>query len=316
MQLQLLAHVKWFTSDEAQKMPGLSINEFLLIFGCIFVALVGLHLFDIWCAKKKITQTIDAKMAPYQPWVPTIVRISAALLLLLNTFANYILAPNIEKTGTFSESFLTATFTIAGILLLLGLFTRLGAGMMIIGYILSFVLLDWVQPLDHLEYLGLGIYLLLEGGGRWSLDKTVFTSRSEWLKHSHYALPALRISVGAGLSILAFSEKLLNVGMSQQFLNNYHWNFLHSIGATDRFFILMAGTVELIIGFSLILNIATRVTTLALLGVMTLTAILLGPTEIAGHIFAVGVVAAIWVSNSNDSRKIKQNPTISLKKQQ
>ena len=115
----------------------------------------------------------------------------------------------------------------------------------------------------------------------------------------------LRTFTGLALVILAFSEKLLNMNLANDFLVHYeNWNFLASFGMDNRNFIIMTGIIELLLGLSLILNKAVRLSTLALLLTMIATALLLGIDEVIGHLFAVGLVFAVWVGpNINFSLK-------------
>ena len=75
---------------------------------------------------------------------------------------------------------------------------------------------------------------------------------------------------------------------------------------TDRNFIIVAGMVELLVGLTLVLNIAPRLTTAIVAGLMTMTAILLGVDEIFGHLFVLSLVAVVWLNPHSLGHKGKQ----------
>jgi hypothetical protein len=105
----------------------------------------------------------------------------------------------------------------------------------------------------------------------------------------------LRIFVGFGLMALALSEKLIGVGLSTDFLQHHNWNFLQPIGVSDRLFIIISGITEFVVGLTLVLNIAPRLTTAIVALLMTITAFLLGVDEVFGHLFALSLVAVVWL---------------------
>ena len=294
--MHYFSHVKWFTSEEPSiEVANVNAGEISVVIAAVAAALLSLELIERFLRQRGILNKIDVRLRPLRPWVGTVIRATAGLLLILNGLFGYLYAPNFVNSGSTSDMILAVLLVSIGALFLIGLFTRIAAAALIVTFIVSLFVIDPIEPLDHLEYIGIAAYLLLMGGGHWSLDSRLFKDASWLSRYRDWALPALRIFTGLGLSVLALSEKLLNMSIAQEFLNMHDWNFLASLGVSDRAFIIIAGTVELIVGLSLILNIATRLTTLILAILMIVTAALLGLEEVIGHLFAIGVVLAIWV---------------------
>ena len=99
-----------------------------------------------------------------------------------------------------------------------------------------------------------------------------------------YALSLLRLGTGTTLMILGFSEKILAPEYGINFLNLYHWNFMHDFGFTNYLFVIAAGVVEFTLGLLLVLGIATRPVAIVTAIIFTIPLFILGPIEIAGHL--------------------------------
>jgi len=81
----------------------------------------------------------------------------------------------------------------------------------------------------------------------------------------------LRIFTGISLVTLGVTEKLAGALYGQAFLADYQWNFMQLLGFDffdDRLLVLSAGMSEVILGLVLILGTTTRLTMLAISGLM------------------------------------------------
>lgn len=296
MPISIFAHVKWFSENPRSIYENpIHAWEFMAIIFVAVILLFVLSRVESVERIKSIYQIVSRQLQQYSTWIPSIVRYVTAAMLLLNVSQQYLLAPNMPFDGSSLDVAILASFSLAGLMMLVGgVFIRPGAVIMLMGYLLVFAVRSPADAFDHLEYIGLAGYLLL-AGERDSFIKGLVRDKSRFDAYGHYAGNVLRVSAGAGLMVLAFSEKLFNIGLSEAFLTENSWNVLSFAGVSDRSFTLFAGMIELMIGASLIFNIATRLTTLMLLGVMSLTAVLLGLNEIIGHLFAIAVIAVVWI---------------------
>ncbi len=119
-----------------------------------------------------------------------------------------------------------------------------------------------------------------------------------------YSVDSLRIFTGISLVTLGFSEKLFGALYGQAFLANYQWNFMTLLGFdlfNDRLFVLSAGVCEVILGIILILGTTTRLTMLAISGLMltsNIVFILQGNNkaalvEFVGHLPIIGTALVL-----------------------
>ncbi len=291
------AHVKWFLTDNPSSEPALSAADWALV---VLIVVLGMGVFSYvhnWMNKKKINKQLDDKLKPMRPLVPLVVRLSTAALLIINATQGYLLAPNVLTTDSSVSDVITLLFVVAAALIGFGILTRPGVLALLAGYLLVLTEADFFDVMDHFEYVAIAGYLWLRGPGVWSIDRYLVKGKLVLADSRKYALDVYRIGVGVGLATLALSEKLFNVSASQDFLNQYDWNFLSAVGVSDRLFIIVAGSIELLVGLALIFNKAPRVLITVVLMLMVITALLLGIEEIYGHLFAVGAVAILWVND-------------------
>jgi|GEM_PF-5791644 len=289
--LPTLAHVKWFVPEDVSYTAGFDSAQWLLISLVIICGLLILKNINSWFIASGIQAKFDRYLKPYKERVPLVVRFSTALLLIINIYNGYLLAPNVTANDSLISLTITILFALAAVFIAFGILNKVGVALLLAGYSLVFTQTEAINVLEHFEYIGIAGYLLLRGPGKYTLGKL------KTYKFQRYALNTYRISAGIALVTLALSEKLLNVAAAQNFLNQYNWNFMASLGVTDGYFILIVGSVELILGLALILNYAPRLIITVILTTMVLTASILGIEEIFGHLFAVGLVAAIWVND-------------------
>ncbi|MBP6042017.1 hypothetical protein KA529_03290 [Candidatus Saccharibacteria bacterium] len=299
--LNIFGHVKWFIDDSAAHHSPPKLNEAIVILILIVAGLIILKLIDGYLKTSGVNERLDRtlRLRPYSKLATPLIRLSAALILVLNLVNNKLLSPNIPADGSVFSDFVFLSFSIIAVLFALGFKVRFAASLLFITFVLIGYLTEPIATLDHLEYLGIAGYLFLAPSDQWSLDYRFGRKKPPGDNLSRYSLIFYRATLGIGLSILAFSEKLLDLSLAQDFLTNYNWNILSIIGLSDRNFIIMAGIIELLIGLSLIFNLATRLTILALLGVMVTTAVLLGLDEVVGHLFIVGIAFAIFIEQKN-----------------
>lgn len=307
--LTSLAHVKWFAGDDSSATVGsLTHTEWGVI---VAATVVGVFLMvAIDKLMKPLDSTLDKKFANLRGWIPTAVRYSTAGLIIFNFLYGYLVAPNIAVSSETLHLIVSAMLVGVALLLLLGVYTRAAGLLFLVAFgLATLAAVDPMQLLDHLGYVGIGLFLMFASSGRLSIktklsDPLAPLSKNEWL-----ASPLLRTFIGLGLVSLALSEKLLNLTLSSNFLQNNQWNILSSFGIDDRNFIIIIGIVELLIGLTLLLNKAPRLGMLVVLGAMTVAATLLGPEEIFGHLFAIGVAAAVWIGPNENLPNLMHSRT-------
>jgi uncharacterized membrane protein YphA (DoxX/SURF4 family) len=300
--LTSFAHVKWFVDEERQPVVALTTNEWLMVGLGILAGTVLLLVVHRLLIKLGITQKLDAALSKYGKAIPLIVRYTTGLLLIINAAKGLLFAPNVPTGAHDIAPLLSVVLAVAGVMLIIGFKIRWAALAILGVYLVSLL---YIRPLgdmiDHVEYVGIGLYLLL-----YSYKPYAALARQRMWQPVLSPESLLRIFVGFGLMALALSEKLVGVGFSSDFLQNHNWNFLEPVGVSDRLFIIISGITEFVVGLTLVLNIAPRLTTAIVALLMTLTAILLGVDEVFGHLFALSLVAVVWLRSELPPSGVKR----------
>ncbi|MDQ3158564.1 MAG: hypothetical protein M3P98_00295 [bacterium] len=297
----MFAHVKWFNSETLQQVPTLSSTEIawgiLLFLGGLAILMLADKFLEphLKLPFKAKTLIKDKK------YIPAIVRISAGLLLTINVLSGSLYAPNVSNSWEGADAVIGAAMLVIGIMLLLGVYVRvIGIAMVALFFASMWAISPVIDVLDHAEYIGIGLYLAYAGGGPFCLlPASVIDVKRKYID---LAPRILMFFVGLDLVILGFSEKLANMPAALDFLNQHDWNFLSGVGLSNRYFVIFVAIVELMIGLTLILNKSSRAGSLLLLLTMISTAALLGVEEIYGHLFAVGIVAIVWLLPIHDNK--------------
>ncbi len=284
-----LAHLRWFTEGVRAIPHPLSLTQgltaFAMVTGGFFAAsLVGRR-------TRPLEQRLDSVLVQFAPWARTVVGLAMGAGLLLACRAGDLVTPEHHATSSvwlFVELY-------AGVSWMLGFLTPIGSLLALSLYV-PMVQHSGAQALiEHLELFGAAVFLGFGGRGPWSLDRLLELApkRPDLGRDSHGRM--FEFLTGMSLVVVGLNEKLLDLGMAEAFLRRYPWNFLARFGVSDSWFITCIGASEVLIGLLIACNVVSRLTVAAVLGMMTLTAILLGPLEVAGHLFAAGLVACIWL---------------------
>jgi hypothetical protein len=93
-----------------------------------------------------------------------------------------------------------------------------------------------VSPvLQRVDMLGLAVFVLLAGLGRWAADYELGRERDPSYDAQARAVWALRIAAGTALIVVAFVEKLANPDMALRFLAEHpHFNVAREVGSRRR----------------------------------------------------------------------------------
>jgi uncharacterized membrane protein YphA (DoxX/SURF4 family) len=97
--------------------------------------------------------------------------------------------------------------------------------------------------------------------------------------------------------MVAFTEKFANIPLAEAFLQEYPLNFTQALGlpVPNEIFILIAGSVELIIGLWLTFGIFPREIVLLALVPINLTLTIFNWTELIGHLPIYGAMSVILI---------------------
>jgi uncharacterized membrane protein YphA (DoxX/SURF4 family) len=294
-----LAHVKWFAEEENIINPYSIHDNYVLIGIIIALAIVIL---GIYLEKKlNVPHKLDKTIQKWAPGVLSIASIGFGLAFIIFSIKGFIFAPNLPALGNVGYLMLSIEL-VAGILILLGFYERIGGLLVLVLFILGINQYGGVEMLDTLEMVGFAFYIIIIGRPKWKMRDWNFVKHFSHKIHA-YGLPILRVGTGLNLIVLGFTEKILNPSLTDNFLSHYNWNFMQKLGFegfTNYYFGFSAGVVEVLFGLFFLLGLVTRTTTIALAVFLVTTLYLLGPIELIGHLphFSIAIVLLVLGSGT------------------
>lgn len=294
------AHVKWFAEPVAEVIKPYSISDWRVILSILLA--LGIVLIGIYLDKKlPVPKWFSRIVERFAPSVLSLASIGFGLAFVVFSLQGFIFAPNLEVVGLNGVVLLSLQL-IAGLMILLGLYERIGGFIIIFLFVIAVSEYGLVEMMDTLEMLGFALYAIIIGRPKWKLADSEVLSRLTHRIHE-YGLPLLRVGTGLNLMVLSFSEKILAPELTADFLTHFDWNFMQGLGFewfTNYWFAYSAGVVEFLFGLFFLLGLVTRLTTVVLAGFLVTTLALLGPVELIGHLphFSISFVLILLGSGS------------------
>ncbi|MFZ5817831.1 MAG: hypothetical protein ACOY93_21480 [Bacillota bacterium] len=253
-----LAHVKWFTTATPESPAPLAevLNiTFLAGAGLTILAALGLTLLNLPLQELGWVRRLHAALDRFQPHHLWMLRVGMALPLILAGLDGYLFHYELVAI----PGWMRWTQLLLGVALLVPASSRAaaaGVGLLYLGGMLAV----GVHPLlDYLSWLGAAYYLAVEG--------------------KRGALPVLYIATGLSLSWAAV-EKWVYPGLSLDILSREP---IPTFGFEPHQFLILAGWVELGVGYLLITGVLNRFLSLVVTLIFVLTSSLFGGREIIGH---------------------------------
>lgn len=236
-------------------------------------------------------------LARITPWIPRLLGIHLGIALLALGVRGAFLAPALsvhDMPGgdalAFAEGALGAWF-ISGFML------RYAAVFLAVIGPLALLISGPVSLLEAVPLLGIAGFLIVcpPSADRWgAVSMNVDTVRK--------AMQLLRLGVGIGLIVLAFSEKFANPSMAEAVLaDNPDLNVFQLVGLdwSNETFIRVAGSTEFLFGLLVLSGAGPQVLTLVAAVPFNLTLLLFGGTELIGHLPVYGSLLALIVYGSH-----------------
>ncbi|MEK7067084.1 MAG: DoxX family membrane protein [Patescibacteria group bacterium] len=299
------AHVKWFV-DSSAVLPVEPYNlsdwrVWLAIISVMIVIAIAFMLERMPSLDKIFPSFFKRINSP----IASLFSIFVGIGLVVFSLNGYIFAPNLIAGSSFDYAML-ALQAIIGVAFILGLYARLASIFLFLLYLSATMYFGAWELIDALEIIGISLFILLFGRPKWGFkDIALFENIAS--RYQSLAIPLLRIFTGANLFILGFSEKLFRPDLGITFLHTHNWNFMQMLGFgnySDYWFVFSAGIVESLLGLLLILGLLTRLTVFSLAIFFITTLILLGPTELFGHIPHFAIVMILLAFGSGERLKI------------
>ena len=246
-----LAHETWFQSghrDLDWSFAG-ETATLLLLAGAVALTLVVRALAHL---RSGVDVPFLARMAP---WMPFAVRMHLAVSLIGLLSLGVYLSPALNLEADLAGILLGANMAIVAIGMASGWHTREAAWLLIALGPLGMLEFGVSPVLQRLDVLGLAVFVLCTGPGRWSADMELGVAREPGLDDQARAVWALRVGAGLALIVVAFAEKLANPELALAFLADHPGlNVAAQLGLdwSDLRFIRVAGAIEVLFGLLLI----------------------------------------------------------------
>lgn len=305
--ITVFAHVKWFVeSDVISPVKAYSFYDtpvFIWVIVSAFIIAVGMFL------EEKLSYTnglFRSVLNFFEPVVVPLFRILVGLGLVFFSMKGYIFAPIYTVTSSSLGILLSIFQMTLGAALVFGVFTQILGVLLFILYFMFGFRFGFLAMLETLEFLGVAFVFLFGVPTYFS----IFRSRAIELicqKYNEYSVPVLRVLTGINLIILGFTEKILHPALGVAFLQEHQFNFMQALGFSqysDYWFVLSAGVVEILFGIIFVLGIVTRLNAVVISSFFIATLMLLGPSELAGHIPHFAIMILLIVFGSGKKLKV------------
>ena len=300
----MILHERWFT-DEA-KFPvqfdaWSSPNSLIPVAVALGITVVATVIYRARGRNSVIPGPIALGM-PWEnyvrllSWVPLVIGVHMGVTLLVGGVSRQLFVPNLELPVNLVGGVLGMVEIAIALSFIYGALARPAAAALGLTWLLGMLLFGPLRLIEHTEILGVAFFLFATGRGPLAFDMALEKLHKPIGPLIPYAVPVLRIALGIGLTVVAFTEKLWNIPMGLAFLSGHNFNFFPYIGLPsidDTKFLLIAGTVELLVGLMLIAGTYVRLVILVTLIPFNLTLPFLGWRELVGHLPTYGILALL-----------------------
>ena len=297
--MSVLAHELWFVDRvPAKDWSFLWEGRTLGLLGVAFALALGVRVLA------RVRDGLDVPwLSRLAPWMPFAVRMHLGVALAGLLSGGYYLAPAMELDKNLVGFLLGLVMVVTAILLLVGWHVRIGAWLLIAAGPLGMLEFGFEAILHRVDMLGLALFLVFAGPGRWSADHELGRVRDPGPAEAGRAVWALRLAVGSALIAVAVSEKLANPDLARRFTDErgVDFNVGQALGFPlgDTEFIRIAGAIEVLFGL-LIISGALPQAIVLIAGVpFNLTLYFFGTDELLGHLPVYGAMLVLLVYGSD-----------------
>jgi hypothetical protein len=294
----VFAHETWFTDGRFPLDWGFAAETLTLV---LLGAAVALTLAVRLIAS--VRPGVDVGfLARLVPWMPFAVRIHLAVSLLGLLSMGVYLSPAMDLEPTLGGIALGATMAAVVVGMATGWHAREAAALLVAAGPLGMLEFGVSPVLQRADMLGLAVFVLLAGPGRWSADAERGAAREPGVADLARAVWALRVGAGVALIVVAFVEKLANPDMALAFLSS-HPDFnvaqLAGLPMSDLEFVRVAGAVEVLFGLLLISGALPQACVLIAGVPFNTTLWFFGTDELLGHLPVYAAMLVLLVYGSD-----------------
>ena len=293
-----LAHELWFEHDEYVNDWSFAAETLTLalLAAAVVVTLVVRILAKAWPG---VDVPFLARMAP---WMPFAIRMHLAVSLVGLLSLGVYLSPAMDLEADVAGILLGAVMAVVAIGMATGWHTRAAAWLLIAAGPIGMLEFGVWPVLQRVDLLGLAVFVLLAGPGRWSADLELGREREGSVPDLARAVWALRVGAGMALIVVAFAEKLAAPDLAVSFLGDHpELNVAQQVGIdmSDREFARVAGAIEVLFGLLLISGALPQAIVLIAGVPFNATLWFFGTNELLGHLPVYGTMLLLLVYGSD-----------------
>ena len=229
-------------------------------------------------------------------WVPLVIGVHLGVTLLVSGVSRQLLIPNLVLPLNLLGGVLGMLEIAIALSFIYGALARPAAALLAFIWLFGAIMFGPLRLLEHTEILGIAFFIFATGRGPLAFDQALDRLNKPVERLIPYAVPVLRIALGFSLTLVALTEKIWNYPMAVAFLQDHHFNFFPYIGLSsidDAKFVMIAGTVELVVGLMLISGSYVRLVILITLIPFNLSLPFMGWRELVGHLPTYGILALL-----------------------
>ncbi len=300
----MILHERWFTNETrfpVQFSTWSSPNSLIPIAIAVGITVIATVVYRARGRRTVVPGPIALGM-PWEnyvkllTWVPLVIGVHMGVTLLVSGVSRQLFIPNLELPVNFVGGVLGMMEIAVALSFIYGALARPAAAALALLWVAGMLAFGPLRLIEHTEILGVAFFLFATGRGPLAFDMALDKLNKPVRPLISYAVPVLRVALGVGLTVVAFTEKLWNIPMGLSFLTEHHFNFFPYVGLPgidDTKFLLIAGTVELLLGLMLIAGTYVRLIIVVTLIPFNLTLPFLGWRELVGHLPIYGILALL-----------------------
>jgi len=293
-----LAHERWFETENfglEWSFAGETETLALLAAAVVLTLIVRI----LAKARPGIDVPFLARLAP---WMPFAARMHLAVSLVGLLSMGVYLSPEMDLEANVAGILLGAVMALVAIGMATGWHTREATLLLLAAGPLGVLEFGLAPVLQRLDVLGMALFVLVAGPGRWSADHELGRAREPSPEDAARAVWALKVGAGLALIVVAFSEKLANPDLGLLFLAEHpELNVADRLGLgwSELDFLRVAGAIEVLFGLLLISG-ALPQAIVVIAGIpFNATLWFFGTNELLGHLPIYGTMLILLVYGSD-----------------
>ncbi len=258
------------------------------VYGLVVTASLALSL---WLKSRPFFKKVGGFIDQATVFAPDLIRVVFGASLIFSARHQAVFGPELP-IDSFSYHQLIGPFLyVSGLLLILGLGTRLFGLLTAAFWLLTLADRGWYM-LTYLNYFGEALALVLLRRQNFALDRFISGKRAKTGAADRWAMPLTRIFFGLALLYAAINVKFVTAALSLDVVNRYELTrYFHF---DPLFVVLGAGLIESLIAVLYILGLLNRLNSLMFIGFVAVSIWFFKET-VWPHYLLLGLAAGIFL---------------------